>query len=242
MKRKATIEDIKIGIDVKNYERNAMYTIKKGNELIEDGILRIKAKSNTTEKIKSSQKNEIKEKEELKMTIMMMKNKETDELEQFKLPTHVPILFSGTETKYRIIPPGMYNLTGTRYIILKCNEIQEHLHKSKAFELYNSGLAKFKMGVIGYDDQRFDYNTTISPPLTFHPIGKLSQMSLRFEKGDGTVYNFRGLDHTITFLIKYYKPIFKLENFDNYMLNPNYNPNIMEYKYQDNESESDEEL
>tara|TARA_B100001094_G_scaffold321778_1_gene370051 strand:+ start:2807 stop:4261 length:1455 start_codon:yes stop_codon:yes gene_type:complete len=238
---KAIIEDINIGIAPKSYERNAMYTIKKDNEIIEDGILKIDAKSNTTEKMKSTTRKEIDKNGELNMKISMMKNKETDKLEDFELmPKFVPT-FNGTLTKHSIIPPGMYNLTGERYIILKCDEIQQHLHKSKAFEKYNSGLTKFKMGVVGYDDQRFDYTTTISPALTFHPIGKLSQMSLRFEKGDGSLYNFRGLNHTVTFLIKYYKPIFKLENFDNYTLNPNYNPDMIEYKFQEQESESDEE-
>lgn len=127
-----------------------------------------------------------------------------------------------------IIAPGMYSLIGDRYIILRCPEIEDHMFRSRAFEKYNMGLAKFKMAVLGFGQERFDYNGL--PPRSFHPIGKLDMLSFRFEKPDGSLYNFRGINHTITFLIKYLTPIQSEHFFDGpSKLNPAYNPNYLEY-------------
>ena len=143
-----------------------------------------------------------------------------------------------TET---IIAPHIYSLIGDRYIILRCPEIEDHMFRSRAFEKYNMGLAKFKLAVLGYGEERFDY--TGLPPRSFHPIGKLDQLSFRFERPNGALYNFRGINHTITFLVKYLTPEMK-ETYDYSRLNPQYNPDYLAYlqnEKSDTEDSSDED-
>lgn len=122
---------------------------------------------------------------------------------------------------HSLVPRGIYNLLGDRYIILRCKEIENHIMSSiKSFNAVNSetnsleerqydtGIAKFKMSVVGFREERFDFNTL--PPQEFHPIGKLTSLSLSFENQDGREYDFKGVNHTITLAINYYKPINKL--------------------------------
>ena len=141
-----------------------------------------------------------------------------------------------------IIAPGIYSLIGERYIILRCPEIEDHMFRSRAFEKYNMGLAKFNLSILGYGQERFDYNSL--PPRSFHPIGKLDMLSFRFERPNGQLYNFRGANHTITFLLKYYTPYQKEINTYS-KLNPEYNPDYLEYiqnQKSDTDDSSDDEV
>lgn len=137
----------------------------------------------------------------------------------------------------KIEAPGIYSLIGDRYVILRCPEIEQHMYRSRSYERHTMGLAKFKLAAEGYDDTRMDF--TNLPPREFHPIGKLTHMTLRFERPDGSLYNFRGVNHTITMVVRYYEPKQTMP-FTNYTLNPEYNPDFFKY-IQDQESESEEE-
>jgi hypothetical protein len=124
--------------------------------------------------------------------------------------------FTTTREVWSLIPPGIYNLLGDRYIVLRCKEIENHIMSSiKSFnsvnpdtnrfeeKQYDTGIAKFKMSVVGFREERFDFNTL--PPQEFHPIGKLSSLTFAFENQDGILYDFKGVNHTITLSINYYK-------------------------------------
>ena len=119
---------------------------------------------------------------------------------------------------HSLVPSGIYNLLGDRYIILRCKEIENHIMSSiKSFNAvnpetnslqerqYDTGIAKFKMSVVGFREERFDFNTL--PPQEFHPIGKLTSLSFSFENQDGREYDFKGVNHTITLAINHYKPV-----------------------------------
>lgn len=119
---------------------------------------------------------------------------------------------------HSLVPSGIYNLLGDRYIILRCKEIENHIMSSiKSFNAvnpetnslqerqYETGIAKFKMSVVGFREERFDFNTL--PPQEFHPIGKLTSLSFSFENQDGREYDFKGVNHTITLAINHYKPV-----------------------------------
>ena len=82
------------------------------------------------------------------------------------------------------------------------------------------------MGVVGYSDSRFDYSSV--PVKEFHPIGKLAKLTFNFVKKDGDFYDFKGINHTLTMVIRYYTPVQK-RVFEQSVLNPNYNSNILEY-------------
>lgn len=132
--------------------------------------------------------------------------------------------------------PGMYTLVGPRYIIMRCQEIEENSFRSLAYSKYHLGIAKFRLGVVGYSENRMDYSKV--PVREFHPIGKLRRLSLRFELSTGELYDFKGVNHTITFSIHYYEPTSKVK-FSASILNPNYRGNFIEYMYKQEEQESD---
>lgn len=141
---------------------------------------------------------------------------------------------------HRVISPGMIYLVGNRYLTLRCPEIEQHAFRSLSYSKYNLGLAKFRINGYGYNDERLEI--TKAPLREFHPIGKLSKMTFRFETKNGSLYDFKGVNHNILFLIYYYKPvgdgIFKKS-----ILNPNYKSNYIDYMYTNDEQEqvSDEE-
>lgn len=126
----------------------------------------------------------------------------------------------------QIVAPGIYNLIGDRYILLKCKEIEDHLFRSRAYEKFTMGLAKFKLAVMGYDESRFDFAST--PPREFHPIGKLTNLTFNFQRPDGSLYNFRGINHTLTIVIRYYEPSQNIK-FEKSSLNPSYDPDTFRY-------------
>lgn len=148
-----------------------------------------------------------------------------------------------TETGINVvIAPGMMYLIGNKYLVLKCPEIEAHLYRSLSYSKYNLGLAKIRINSYGYNDEKTSF---LKVPLReFHPIGKLSKITLRFETDEGKIYDFKGVNHNIVFAIYYYEP--RQENIvKTSILNPEYNPNFIDYLYlqeeQEGESDEDEE-
>lgn len=130
------------------------------------------------------------------------------------------------DTFHVLTAPGLYSLIGERYIVLRCPEIEENSFRSLAYGKHFLGLAKFQLGIVGYSESRLDFSSI--PSREFHPIGKLSRMTLRFETGSGDLYDFKGINHDITFAIHYYEPVQKAK-FDQSILNPNYSGNVLQY-------------
>jgi Family of unknown function (DUF5901) len=129
---------------------------------------------------------------------------------------------------YKIQAPGIVNLLGYRYLILRCKEMEDHLLGSYAYINYTPGIGLFKLAS-SYNDVthlRFDFVNLVRKP--FHPIGKLSKLTFRFETQDGNLYDFKGVNHQMLFVIKFLTPTQKVR-FDKGILNPNYNPNFMNY-------------
>lgn len=132
--------------------------------------------------------------------------------------------------------PGIYVLTGPNYIVLRCPEIENNSFRSLAYTKHNIGLGTFRLGVVGYSENRLDFN--VRELREFHPIGKLPRMSVRLELPNGQLYDFKGVNHTITFAIYYLEPIQK-DAFKTSILNPNYDGNFIGYMYHQDEQESD---
>jgi hypothetical protein len=150
------------------------------------------------------------------------------------------ISFKNTEVDninkpYNIISPGMVCFTGEKYILMRSKEIEEHSFGSLAYTNNNLGIAKFRTNSLGFNDEKL-YITKI-PIREFHPIGKLSQLSIRFETADRRLYDFKGINHNITLAIYYYEPSFKQLDKFNSILNPNYTTNYNDYKYTNDEQE-----
>ena len=145
-------------------------------------------------------------------------------------------LNNNTSLKYNIIAPGMVCFTGEKYILMRSPEIEEYSFGSLAYTNNNLGIAKFRTNSLGFNDEKL-YITKI-PIREFHPIGKLSKLSIRFETNKRFLYDFKGINHNITLAIYYYEPkINKIEDF-NSILNPNYTLNFNDYNYTNEEEEN----
>ena len=136
----------------------------------------------------------------------------------------VPVL---NNVVFKIISPGVVYLLGTRYCILRCEELDDHMYGSRAYGRFSPGIALFKMfNVNDVAHQRLDFVNLKKKP--FHPIGKLDKMTFRFETSDGSLYDFKGANHLLVISIKYYVPSQK-RTFTQSVLNPNYNSDFASY-------------
>lgn len=129
----------------------------------------------------------------------------------------------GQKKFYSLACPCRYDLSGERYTILRCKEIETHIMTSLKFSkldgddyFLTQGIAKIKLNTLGYQDERFDYNMTHIRE--FHPIGKLPSLTFRFEKSNGALYDFKGINHTLTVRLNMYippTPVFETKNVEN---------------------------
>jgi hypothetical protein len=141
---------------------------------------------------------------------------------------------------HRIQAPGIYSLVGERYATLRCPEIEDHSFRSLAYTRHNMGLGKIRLGVLGYSENRLDYNRTTLRE--FHPVGKLARITIRFEAANGQLYDFKGVNHTIVMAIHYYQGV-QQKPFVGSVLNPNYTMDFTQYMVhqEDQEEESDDQ-
>lgn len=139
--------------------------------------------------------------------------------------------------RHNIRTPGMMYLLGEKYIILRCPEIEEHLYRSLSYTKHTLGLAKFRINSYGYNDEKTSF--TKIPFREFHPIGKLSRITLKFETSDGYIYNFKGVNHNIVFAIYYYEPVQMNKEIPKSLLNPQYKHNYLNYLYSQEEQEGE---
>jgi len=128
------------------------------------------------------------------------------------------------EYVYNIIAPGVVNLLGVRYLTLRCPEIESHLLGSIGYGLTDIGLGIFKLpSPYETANLKFDFFNFVKKP--FHPIGKLNKLSIRFERDRNVLYNFRGSNHHILIVLKYYVPVMN-NSLSTPILNPDYNPDF----------------
>jgi hypothetical protein len=125
---------------------------------------------------------------------------------------------------FSIAAPGMVSMVGQRFILLRCPEIEQHLYGSQAYARFNPGQALFRLGVVGYAENRLDFFNV--KYREFHPIARLSRLSFRFELPDGSLYDFKGVNHHLLVVVKYWMPRRKPQ-FVGSILNPNYDPDFM---------------
>lgn len=138
-------------------------------------------------------------------------------------------VYDQPNSRWIITSPGLINLLGERFIILRIPELEDHIYGSYSYIDFTPGIGMFKMGSNSGDitNVRFDYTTVVRKP--FHPIGKLNKITLRWETKDGTMYDFKGVNHQILFTVKTYSPNSKNKIFKNSIINPNYDPDLMKY-------------
>jgi len=147
-------------------------------------------------------------------------------------------IYNSITSQYEITSPGIVFFIGEKYIILRSPEIEEHAFGSLSYTNYNLGIAKIKLNNVGYNDEVIDI-AKISLR-EFHPIGKLSKLTFKFETSRGNIYDFKGVNHMITYSIYYYKPKLLIEEEFKPILNPNYKQNFNNYSYLNDEQELNE--
>ena len=110
-----------------------------------------------------------------------------------------------TQDAQYLYAPGVINLQGLNYILLRIPEIDSHLLKSHGFSDYNPGIGMFKLTAPNeVVNLRFDFVNLVRKP--FHPIGKLSSITVIFVTNTGELYDFKGIDYNMLLAIKLYAP------------------------------------
>ena len=132
---------------------------------------------------------------------------------------------------WSLVPPGLVNLSGERYVTVRSPEVDAHMFRDRASEKYHAGFGMVKMPGYGYRDQRYDFVSF--PRRTFHPIGRLSRFTVRLEKPGGELYNAHGIDHTLTLVVRYLVPGNECPKNDK-QLNPRYDRDMTRYMLDNN--------
>jgi hypothetical protein len=136
---------------------------------------------------------------------------------------------------HTITSPGLLDLSGIRYIVLRCPEIETHMYGGTGgFVDIAQGICTFKLASSNNNEItyiRFDY--TRFSRRSCHPIGKLSRLTFRFEQTNGKLYDFKGVNHQMLIVVKYYVFHTKDRRVTS-TINPNYDPNIMKYMFGSN--------
>lgn len=128
---------------------------------------------------------------------------------------------------FKIVSPGLIQLSGERYITVHSDEIENHLRGSMMFNDYSPGLAMVNLGVQGFSENRIDFVSVKYKE--FHPIGKLTGLKFSLKMQNGELYDLKGVNWHMLISIKYYVPK-KLTSFETSILNPNYNYNFIQYQ------------
>lgn len=81
--------------------------------------------------------------------------------------------------------PGLVNLSGPRYVNIRCPDIESHMFRDRVNERVHVGLGMLKLSGYGFREARFDFVNF--PPRRFHPIGRLTKLRLRLERPDGSL-------------------------------------------------------
>lgn len=126
-----------------------------------------------------------------------------------------------------LVSPGMVDLTGERHVLVRCPEIESHVHLERVHERFHAGLGMVRLGVDGYQDQRTEF-VSFPRRRLLSPLSKLTKLSFRLEKPSGQLYNARGVDHVLVLAIHYYKSACRGPH-PLTQLNPHYTPELVAF-------------
>lgn len=118
---------------------------------------------------------------------------------------------------------GMIDVSGPRYIIVRCPEIETVIQHDRNFEKWNPGLGMVKFAGYGMsgDPEFIPYPPSIGDT----PLARLSSITLRLEKPDGSLYDTGGLDHALVLEIQWLDPPSSAATEVHSILNPRYSAN-----------------
>lgn len=155
----------------------------------------------------------------------------------FKQDTTFSFNYVSVDT-FAIQSPGMMNLATESYIMLRCEELENHLRGSLDMQKTSPGLGVVNIDVQGYAVNRLEFFSVKYK--RFHPIGILGKLKFRFERcTDGEIYDFKNVDLHMLVSVKFLRPK-QLQQFQRSILNPDYNPDFVGYLNRNMEGIEDE--
>lgn len=127
---------------------------------------------------------------------------------------------------HAVTSPGVVNLTGPRYVNIRCPEIESHMFRDRVNETCHAGLGMVKLRGYGFREQRYDFVSF--PPRRFHPLGRLGKLTFRLERPDGSLYDSHGVDHTLLLVLRYYTWPNSRDKHESTLM-PQYTPDLRQY-------------
>lgn len=126
---------------------------------------------------------------------------------------------------------SLANLSGERYVWLRCPEVEQHMCAGVG-QVLQRGIGVFRLDAPGvFKEESTEYISTI--PRQFHPIAKLSKLSFRFDMGRREQsYDFRSVSHFMLLSISTLKPDREKRLYDTLpkCLQPDYMPNALHFE------------
>jgi hypothetical protein len=98
-----------------------------------------------------------------------------------------------------ITSTGLMDLAGTRYVTVRCPELEPYLYRGLPQSARRMGLAKIALMQAGYNSVAMATSNFVTN--RFFPIAHLSRFSLRVEREDGELYNLKGVNFTVTLAV-----------------------------------------
>ena len=102
---------------------------------------------------------------------------------------------SVTSKDNSLTSPGLINLAGPPYVVVRCPELETLVQHDRHFEKWNPGIGMVKFVC---------YGLTCEPNFTPYPLdlgrvplARLGSLTIRLEKPDGSLYDTGGLDHAL---------------------------------------------
>lgn len=104
---------------------------------------------------------------------------------------------------YTYTGTNQYNLTGENYLMLKMENFGTMIGTETSNKSISGAFTKINLNVSQNEFKYYNNGQEYISKLEFgSPIGKLSQMNIRFYNYDGSLYNFNGMEHSLFFRIK----------------------------------------
>jgi hypothetical protein len=144
------------------------------------------------------------------------------------LPRLFRSVYNADTDNHVLIGPGLVDVSGIRYLLLRCPEIEQHMPTSARSS--DPGVGMFKLaGTNDITHLRFDFISITKKPI--HPIGRLTRMTFKFETPDGRLYDFKGINLQMLMLVKFLSPGTSRSRtrFTKSILNPEYSPDYLQY-------------
>jgi hypothetical protein len=99
---------------------------------------------------------------------------------------------------------GLMDLAGTRYVTIRCPELEPYLYRGLPQSARRMGLAKVSFTQSGYNSVAL--STANFGGNRFFPISHITRFSLRVERDDGNTYDLKGVNYTATLAIHILEP------------------------------------